>query len=153
MRDYKLLTAKEKHSEVRTKIYGYDMVDRQRVPGYMVLCSVAECPNTPSLNSQFLCDEHREERLKSEMPKGIQRKRTKGWRMPPGAVYVGRPSRWGNPFTIEEYGAEGAVAEFAIYVAMGFGGDPDELRGKDLACWCPLDQPCHRNVLLKAANE
>jgi hypothetical protein len=29
----------------------------------------------------------------------IQRKRTKGWRMPEGAVYVGRPSRWGNPFT------------------------------------------------------
>lgn len=31
------------------------------------------------------------------MPKRIQRKRTKGWRMPEGAIYVGRPSRWGNP--------------------------------------------------------
>lgn len=29
------------------------------------------------------------------MPKRIQRKRTKGWRMPPGAVYVGRPTKWG----------------------------------------------------------
>jgi hypothetical protein len=33
-----------------------------------------------------------------ELPRRIQRKRTKGWRMPEGAVYVGRPSRWGNPF-------------------------------------------------------
>jgi hypothetical protein len=32
------------------------------------------------------------------MTKRIQRKRTKGWRMPKGAVYVGRPSKWGNPF-------------------------------------------------------
>jgi hypothetical protein len=27
-----------------------------------------------------------------------------------------------------------------------------ELRGKDLACWCPLDQPCHADVLLAIAN-
>ncbi|NKS56183.1 DUF4326 domain-containing protein [Rhodococcus hoagii] len=34
------------------------------------------------------------------MPKRIQRQRTKGWRMPDGAVYVGRGSRYGNPFTL-----------------------------------------------------
>lgn len=28
----------------------------------------------------------------------------------------------------------------------------EELRGKDLACWCPLDQPCHADVLLELAN-
>jgi len=33
-------------------------------------------------------------------PQRIQRKRTKGWRMPVGAVYVGRPTKWGNPFAI-----------------------------------------------------
>jgi len=33
-------------------------------------------------------------------PQRIQRKRTKGWRMPEGAVYVGRPTRWGNPFVV-----------------------------------------------------
>ena len=33
-------------------------------------------------------------------PKRIQRKRAKGWRMPDGAVYVGRPTKWGNPFAI-----------------------------------------------------
>jgi len=37
-----------------------------------------------------------------EMPKRIQRKRERGWRMPKGVVYVGRPSRWGNPFTVGE---------------------------------------------------
>ncbi|QDM57132.1 hypothetical protein SEA_WHACK_69 [Rhodococcus phage Whack] len=33
-------------------------------------------------------------------PKRIQRKRTKGWKMPENAVYVGRPSRFGNPFKV-----------------------------------------------------
>lgn len=35
-----------------------------------------------------------------QQPRRIQRKRTRGWRMPEGAVYVGRPSRWGNPFSV-----------------------------------------------------
>ena len=34
----------------------------------------------------------------TDMPERIQRRRTKGWRLPAGAVYVGRPTRWGNPF-------------------------------------------------------
>lgn len=34
----------------------------------------------------------------TDKPKRIQRRRTKGWRMPEGAVYVGRPTKWGNPF-------------------------------------------------------
>lgn len=34
------------------------------------------------------------------MPERIQRKRTRGWRMPPDAVYVGRGSKWGNPFVV-----------------------------------------------------
>lgn len=34
------------------------------------------------------------------MPERIQRRRTKGWRMPEGAIYVGRPSKWGNPFQL-----------------------------------------------------
>lgn len=39
------------------------------------------------------------------MPERIQRRRTRGWRMPEGAVYVGRPSKWGNPLTMEAYRA------------------------------------------------
>jgi len=34
------------------------------------------------------------------MPQRIQRKRTKGWRMPEGAIVVSRPSKWGNPFRV-----------------------------------------------------
>jgi hypothetical protein len=33
-------------------------------------------------------------------PKRVQRKRTKGWRMPEGAVYVGRPTSWGSPYIV-----------------------------------------------------
>ena len=101
------------------------------------------------------------------MPKRIQRKRTKGWRMPEGAVYVGRGTVWGNRFKIGlhsnrlrrlvETPAEAVMlfrelqchpAEMAGYRQF----IQERLRGKDLACWCPLDQPCHADVLLEIAN-
>ena len=34
------------------------------------------------------------------MVKRIQRKRSKGWRNPPNTIYVGRPTKWGNPFML-----------------------------------------------------
>ncbi|MCL2092991.1 MAG: DUF4326 domain-containing protein [Treponema sp.] len=88
------------------------------------------------------------------MPKRIQRKRTKGWRMPPDTIYVGRGSRWGNPFT-----GPNAVKQFeelmmannkarTNYMQMLI----DQLRGKDLACWCSLEKPCHADILLMLAN-
>ena len=91
------------------------------------------------------------------MPNRIQRKRTKGWRMPPNTVYVGRPTKWGNPYiaeTPEEYGeVVQAYQEFMeVLIARGYNHDFNELRGKDLACWCPLDRPCHADVLLRLAN-
>lgn len=119
------------------------------------------------------------------MPERIQRKRTKGWRMPDGAVYVGRPSRWGNPYRIDRlsahefvglmpdgteaadgwggrnFAAQWAVDMFALHIgAMGnYEYDAEmwarfdrDLVGRDLACWCPLDQPCHADVLLEIAN-
>jgi hypothetical protein len=121
------------------------------------------------------------------MPERIQRKRTKGWRMPEGAVYVGRPTIFGNPFrpamhqgtwqVIDDNGmnyplpterpsrtraAIYAVGLFADDLTYWFGGriSMDDnlaaaiagLRGKDLACWCPLDQPCHADVLIDIAN-
>ncbi|GAA3705738.1 DUF4326 domain-containing protein [Arthrobacter ginkgonis] len=108
------------------------------------------------------------------MAERIQRRRTKGWRMPAGAVYVGRPTRWGNPYTVGDesawmgaqpvYGIEepltrGDAAQL-FHLALT-GGHLDitaeairtELAGKDLACWCPLDQPCHADVLLELANQ
>lgn len=136
--------------------------------------------------------------------KRIQRRRTKGWRMPEGAVYVGRPSRWGNPFhpywlwsraaaaalglRADDDGArravitlyrwwmtgtapvpEGRASGYRVEFTEGRDGGtcwlegyapvdlrprPDiaPLRGRDLVCWCPLDQPCHADVLLELAN-
>ena len=105
------------------------------------------------------------------MPIRIQRKRTKGWRMPEGAVYVGRPSRFGNPFTGDKAVAlfrrwlTGALSQrefiqrkddgsWALYSDRKLiAHEIEKLRGKDLTCWCPLDQPCHADVLLDLANK
>jgi len=95
-------------------------------------------------------------------PQRIQRKRTKGWRMP-NAVYVGRPGRWGNPFIADllnggNMSPEETVDHFRDYRAEDRRKrESAEMRrrgaGKDLACWCPLDAPCHADVLLDLANE
>ena len=84
------------------------------------------------------------------MPKRIQRKRTKGWRMPPNTVYVGRPSKWGNRFTVEVQGRELAVELYERLVLPDL--PVEELRGKNVACWCSLDALCHGDPLLRAAN-
>lgn len=76
--------------------------------------------------------------------------------MPANTVYVGRPTKWGNPESAETCGSkQRAVANFSNWInGMILIGarDIEELRGKDLACWCPLDQPCHADVLLELAN-
>lgn len=97
--------------------------------------------------------------LPPSTPKRIQRKRIRGWRMPPNAIYVGRPTKWGNPFRIGKDGSAADCVEFyraAIKCAATLDGQAynirAELRGKDLACFCPLDQPCHADVLLEIAN-
>jgi hypothetical protein len=69
---------------------------------------------------------------------------------------VSRPSVWGNPYraaTPAERAA--AVARFGAYIKK----HPDliararvELKGKNLACWCPLDGPCHADIWLQLAN-
>ena len=78
--------------------------------------------------------------------------------MPPNTVYVGRPSKWGNPFVVGEDGtATECVRLFAADVAHGskVGFILDEvlqLRGKNLACWCKIGEPCHADILLELAN-
>ena len=81
-------------------------------------------------------------------PRRVRLQRTKGWRKPPDAVVVARPSRWGNPFTAEDAGSR-AAALVAFRTRLA---GPPELRGRDLACWCPLEGPCHADVLLEIAN-
>lgn len=94
--------------------------------------------------------------MKKPKPKRIQRKRTKGWRMPSNTVYVGRPSKWGNPLTKikpQLYDRARAVILFKAYLTEEAKEKiRKELRGKNLCCWCPLDQPCHADILLEIAN-
>lgn len=92
--------------------------------------------------------------------------------MPEGAVYVGRPTKWGNPYRPEDYKFENAdgspapwnksaaiemaIRDYSMALQLGRLGadlaDIEQLRGKDLACFCRLDQPCHADVLLELAN-
>lgn len=106
------------------------------------------------------------------MPQRIQRKRTKGWTTPlcscgcgRKAIYVGRPSRWGNPYEVHEHtlrcapmhalcppwpvdSRQEAVRRFRYDLLYPLTHHPDypdldtirwELAGHDLVCWCPLD--------------
>ena len=127
-------------------------------------------------------------------PKRVQRSRIAGQKgIPEGAIYVGRPGKWGNPFAAKigrggEAGQATMTREYLVedfrrwltdpteidprngrrhFITdtgrLGFQGvaydgrpTPDSIRaalaGHDLACWCPLDQPCHADVLLEIAN-
>jgi hypothetical protein len=83
--------------------------------------------------------------------------------MPENTVYVGRPTIWGNPYRVSRYvPPEMAVDAYKRLLDSPFGRNHlatirplliKELAGKDLACWCPLDQPCHADILLEIANE
>lgn len=112
----------------------------------------------------------------SRLPQRIQRKRIKGWRMPAGAIYVGRGTEFGNPFPVSEaeefhrlFGppdnGETTVQTAVRWYREWLNGEPVDreaappsreriglLRGKDLACWCKLSEPCHADVLLEIAN-
>lgn len=96
-------------------------------------------------------------------PLRIQRKRTKGYRMPEGAVYVGRPTKFGNPYP--------SAWDFRCTLRAILDGQPltnerakhrehmeriaadlGELQGKPLACWCALNHSCHADVLAEYAN-
>ena len=98
------------------------------------------------------------------MPSRIQLKRTKGWKMPAGALKVDRTTRWGNPFTIAECGSvAAAVAKHSRWmrgeIAAPGGVEPPpvetlraSLAGRNLACWCAMNGPCHADLLLTLAN-
>ena len=99
-------------------------------------------------------------------PIRVQLRRTKGWRMPPDTVKVDRSTKWGNPFRLDRDGdrAEcvrlfqrllnadapllGYPASEQVALLHCIHEQADQLRGRNLACWCPLDGPCHADVLL-----
>ena len=101
--------------------------------------------------------------------------------MPPGAIYVGRRTRWGNPFRVIRQGwieigeGEGDLRPLVTWTKPALPEDradvvmlyrewldqpaqtelraaiARELRGNNLCCWCPPG-PCHADVLLEIAN-
>jgi hypothetical protein len=100
----------------------------------------------------------------------VQLSRKKGWRMPTNTVKVDRTTQWGNVVKVgSEASVEGidgnrytvtvtpaiAVAIHRQVVEDGLKRNPghlDDLRGKNLACWCRLGEPCHAGTLLELAN-
>jgi len=114
------------------------------------------------------------------MPKRIQRKRTKGWKMPENTIYIGRPGKFGNPFTAKgcrDAGYSGTDREINERCVKAFrawlcskhwrenwdGEESErrrqaildslhELRDKNVADWCKEGDPCHGDVLLELAN-
>lgn len=125
-------------------------------------------------------------------PTRVQRQRARGWRMPENTAYVGRGTRWGNPYKVvynpytryweirdslaggswcgyKHFHSKTAAMRVAadLYEGSLTGESPlrppiklgvtikqirEELAGKNLACWCPPDKPCHADVLLRIAN-
>jgi hypothetical protein len=89
-------------------------------------------------------------------------KRMKGWRKPANTVYVGRPTKWGNPYRMgPDTDARTSVARYREWLSGKRRLDIDPptkaeiktaLRGKNLACWCKAGAPCHGDILLKIAN-
>lgn len=111
-----------------------------------------------------------------QVPIRIQRRRTKGWRLPQGAISVTRPGKWGNPyfpgcglgfggFDSEMRPAHwplqtkaDMVRHFREHMRLMRMHEPERyaeyirpLQGLDLACWCPIGEPCHADVLIELA--
>jgi hypothetical protein len=71
-----------------------------------------------------------------------------------GAVLVARPSRWANPFYPDMERAESCVffERWLLQVRDDLVAQLPDLRGGQLACYCPLEEPCHGDVLARLAN-
>jgi Domain of unknown function (DUF4326) len=97
-------------------------------------------------------------------PHRVQLKRTKGWKIPAKTLKIDRTTRWGNPFTAQQCGSVAlAVANHGAWMRGEMiapdGREPPTheqvrlaLKGQNLACWCPLNGPCHAELLLQIAN-
>ena len=98
-------------------------------------------------------------------PRRVRLSTKKGWKIPENTVKVDRSTRWGNPFLVirASSGCMGrtaaqAVTEYERWLQNSDAGRMEVtsarimLRGKNLGCWCALDQPCHADTLLRIAN-
>ncbi len=71
-------------------------------------------------------------------------------------VYIGRPSKWGNPYNIGTDGdREEVIRRYRAYIEGNpklLGECRQELKGKTLGCWC-APKPCHGDILMELAND
>jgi hypothetical protein len=79
--------------------------------------------------------------------------------VPDGAVYVSRQaphlkrSPYANPYTVKKYPLAESLRLYRLHAeSFDLASLRRDLAGRDLACWCPLDQPCHGDILLELAN-
>jgi Domain of unknown function (DUF4326) len=112
-------------------------------------------------------------RVSPKRPHRVQLRRAKGWRIPANTIKVDRTTLFGNPFSVKEYGHDRAVTLHLAWLTGRSIGKKQSaelrlrrkavlealpaLRGKNLACWCPLPEGrepdnCHAALLLELAN-
>lgn len=91
----------------------------------------------------------------------------KGWKRPPNTVAVIGKSKWATPFILQKWVDRTAKKRCPKLIAhqcakanyrdwldkYHFRDAAIELKGKNLACHCPLDMPCHADILLEIANK
>lgn len=98
-------------------------------------------------------------------PKRIQRRRTKGWRIPPNSKYIGRGTLWGNPYRVKgplvhpnerrAYSNLDAVAMYRWALRTGrLPYNEADIRAnfkgvEYIVCWCKPNEACHGDVILK----
>lgn len=112
-------------------------------------------------------------------PIRIQRSRQQKQVSPNGLpiVYIGRPTKWGNPYKVVGEEGHWFVMDENDEPVLTFNEKPQalnccielyreqishmhnvgtlnifELKGKNLSCWCKIGEPCHADVLLELAN-
>jgi hypothetical protein len=86
------------------------------------------------------------------MPKVLNRYRNG---LPAGAAYIGRPSKWGNPFPLKDFAdRESCLAAYRDWLESQpvlIEDAKRELAGRDLVCFC-APKPCHGDILIEIAN-
>ena len=90
-------------------------------------------------------------------PRRIELRTMKGWKMPSNTVSVAKPSWWANQYAWWARGGYSvATSLYRDYIMRRprlIALAQRELRGKNLACRCALNEPCHADVLLELANK
>lgn len=131
-----------------------------------------ETPKLETTSSERGCVCYAPLALSPSAGKRIQRKRKLGFKMPSNTVYVGRPTKWGNPYTpnslLHEWQGfpnddlvraecvrlyRNWLIEIKSESPTWFDTWMKPLVGKNLACWCAPDKPCHVDVLLELLSE